>query len=1183
MSSQFVHLHFHTQYSLLDGANKVKGLGKLLRDRGFDACAITDHGNMHGAIEFFHEMKKSDVKPIIGMEAYVAMGHRTNRKYAKAGPNAFHTVLLCQNREGYESLTKLASMGYTEGMFYGRPRIDHEIMEKHNKGLIALSACLGGELAKRLMEGKQEEAYDVAKWYSQVFDGRYYVELQANKIEDQIKVNPQLIKLARDLDIPLIGTNDCHYPDREYAEAHRILQLIGWQKKISDPGVNENPETSEIYIKTGEEMLQAFQEEGLPEECLANTRVIADSCEIDLVNKQYFLPDYPVENGLTLEQELVRYSEEGLEARLQKLRILYEWSDEQEAEKRPIYDERLKFELDIINQMGFPGYFLIVADFINWSKDHDIPVGPGRGSGAGSLVAYAMRITDIDPIEYDLLFERFLNPERVSMPDFDIDFEVEGRERVIDYVKQHYGEDNVCQISALGSLKAKGAIKGVARVLDVPYAEAEKIAKLVPDDLGISIQKAIDMEPELKELAENGTERDKKIIRSALQLEGMNSNLSTHAAGVIIMNSDITDVMPICTASNGGGTQSMYTMKYAEDQGAVKFDFLGLRNLTVIDRAVQLINDRLKEEDKIDISLISMTDLPTYQLLCRGDTTGVFQLESDGMKKLIQKLRPDCFEDIIALVALYRPGPLGSGMVDDFVERKHGRQEISYIHPMMEDVLRETYGVMVYQEQVMRTVQVLAGFSLGGADILRRAIGKKIPEVLQEQRGLFVKGCEKYDISAQLANDIFDLIQKFASYGFNKSHSAAYALVSYQTAWLKANYPVEFMAALMTTDINKPDSIVKLINECKEMGIPVLPPDINESELIFTTHDGKIRFGLNAIKNVGITALNSILEARKTCERFEDILDVFSNINTSKVNNRVLEALIKSGAFDSLEPNRRRILEGMDNVLALAAAEKSMQRENQVSFFDLLDAAEEENSKTQVDLPDIPDWKLKQRLKFEKESLGFYISGHPLDPYVEEIKGLGKLTRSCDLKEENHGFRHRDSVNIAGVISSCVIRMTKTGKKMAILTVEDLWGTMDLVVFPKTFPEVESMLESDNPVFIRGFVNIREGDVGVVIDGMSSLPAIRAERTSMLHVMLPDELQEGQVQSIKSSMDKHPGSCLVMLSLMTQEHCRVKIKLENKVEPTEELIDELDDIVTLENLRFHYKSVEQQPATTGNG
>ena len=1172
--SEFVHLHFHSHYSLLDGATKVKGLGKHLNELEYDACALTDHGNLYGAIEFHDELKKSGIKPIIGMEAYVAKVNRFHRTYAKAGPNAYHTVLLCENKVGYQNLIKIASMGFRDGKYYGKPRIDHELLEKYNEGLIVLSACLGGELARRLLEGEKEDAIKTAEWYADVFKDRYYIELQSNKLEKQDIVNPQLIEIAESLNIPLVGTCDCHYLKKEHAEAQYILQLMGWQKKVTEPDVKQL-EVSEMYVKSVDEIKDAFK--NLPEACISNTRIIADRCELDLSTKKMYLPEYPVESKRALDEELIYQSQEGLIHRFKYLKKLYKWSEEEELKQKKIYEDRLVFELKVINDMKFPGYFLIVSDFIKWSKANDIPVGPGRGSGAGSLVAYVMEITDIDPLKYDLLFERFLNPDRVSMPDFDIDFEVEGRESVIDYVKSKYGKDNVCQISAIGSLKAKGAIKGVARVLDFPYSAAEKIAKMVPDDLGINLTKVMETQPEFRELAENGTEEEKKLINLAFQLEGTNNNLSTHAAGVIIMDSPVYDVMPTCTPTKGDGPQSMFTMKYAEAQGAVKFDFLGLRNLSIIDKTVKLINKKRPEDDQLDITLISMEDDKSFQLLTKGDTTGVFQLESEGMKKLIRKLKPDCFEDIIALVALYRPGPLGSGMVDDYVERKHGRQKTTYPHELMEPVLEETYGVMVYQEQVMRTVQVLAGFSLGGADILRRAIGKKKPEVLKEQRQKFVDGCKNNDIDEELSNYIFDLIDKFAGYGFNKSHSAAYALISYQTAWLKANYPVDFMAALLTIERTKPESVVKLINECREMNIAVLPPDINQSDLIFTAHGDQIRFGLNAIKNVGEAALESILQARdNNSGPFADLLDIFSHLDTGKVNSRVLEALIKSGVFDSIEPNRNRILQGIDQVINIANAEKSMNIKNQMSLFDFLDEGEMEKSRTKVELPDIPDWKTKLKLKFEKEALGFYISGHPVKPYVHELRSYVQLSRSNELREEGRTFKFREKAYLAGAIAAKVIRLTKkANKKMAILTLEDLWGTIEVLVFPKTFEAFQDLLnqeELDDPVFISGYINSSKEDssVNIVADEIISLPLLRCENTKRMNIGLPAEADEKMLQTIKDKMDKYPGDCKINLNLETEENCRINIAIPQTVVVSEELINELEEILPVDNFSFQY-------------
>jgi len=1180
MSAPFTHLHFHTHYSLLDGAIKVKGLGKYLKDLGFDSCAITDHGNLHGVVEFENEMRKAEIKPIIGMEAYVARTNRFHRTYPKPGPNAFHTVLLCENKIGYHNLIKLSSIGFTEGKYYGKPRIDREILEKHNEGLIVLSACLQGEVTRRLLDGEVDEARKAASWYADVFSGRYYLELQKNGLADQEKVNPLLIEIATELDIPLVGTCDCHYKTREEAESQYILQLMGWQQKVTDPNVR-TMDTDQSFIKNPNEIADSFKD--LPAECIVNTQTIADQCDLDLSNKKLYLPEYPVGEGKTLEQELIDESNTGLIHRFEYLRKLYNWTSEEEQTQKQEYVKRLEFELEVINQMGFPGYFLIVSDFIKWAKKEKIPVGPGRGSGAGSLVAYSLQITDLDPIKYDLLFERFLNPERVSMPDFDIDFEVEGRERVIDYVKQKYGEKNVCQISAIGSLKAKGVIRGVARVLDIPFAEADKIAKLVPDELGITLPDLMKTEPKLKEMASNGSDRDKKLIKTALALEGMNNNLSTHAAGVIIMDSAITDVMPTCTPTKGDGIQSQFTMKYAEAQGAVKFDFLGLRNLTIIETTVRLINRKRSVEDLLDISLIPMDDPKTFQLLSRGDTTGVFQLESEGMKSLIRKLKPDCFEDIIALVALYRPGPLGSGMVDDYVERKHGRQKTTYPHPLMDSVLNETYGVMVYQEQVMRTVQVLANFSLGSADILRRAIGKKIPEVLEEQRENFVTGCKANNIGEKLANSIFDLIDKFAGYGFNKSHSAAYALISYQTAWLKANFPVDFMAALLTIERNKPESVVKLISECQDMSIPVLPPDINDSDLIFTANEGKIRFGLNAIKNVGETALRSILNAREEYNRFETLVDVFSKIDTSKVNSRVLEALIKSGAFDSLEPNRKKILEGLDRILSLANAEKSMDRENQVSFFDLLSEEEIEKSRTKIDLPDIADWRTKTRLKFEKESLGFYISGHPLNSYFKEINNFTKIYRSVDLKDPDKKFGFKEVINIAGVISTKVVRLTKkNNEKWAILTVEDLWGTLDVLAFAKIFKSAAHILDNEEfeePVLISGYIKNDDDSRQLIAQNITSIPEIRAQQSTHVILKLPEKVPARDLESIQRIIERYPGECQVGLSINSENRCCVEIELPKKIKPSEDFVNDLEEILPLKNLSFQYsKQKEKQHA-----
>ena len=1169
MSSQFTHLHLHTQYSLLDGAIRIKELPKILKLLEFDACAITDHGNLHGVIDFYNSMKANQLKPIVGLGAYVSNGSRNKRAYPKGTPYSYHLTLLCQNKEGYKNLIKLSSLGYTEGKYYGKPRIDHELLEKHHKGLIALSACMAGELAKRFMQGLDEEAAKLAQWYKALFEGRFYIELQNTQIEEESKINPKLVALAKQLQIPLVGTNNCFYQAKSDAESQYILRLMGMQKRVSDPEVKPM-ETSELYIKSKSEMQDAFQD--FPRECLSNTQVINEQCEIDLENNRYYLPDYPVEPNLTLEEQFNKDAYSGLDKRLIELNTIHNWDEVKKESIKPVYIERLEFELQVILKMGFSGYFLIVADFCNWSKENNIPVGPGRGSGAGSLVGYSLGITDLDPLEYDLLFERFLNPDRVSLPDFDIDFETEGREKVIQYVRSKYGQKNVCQISSVGSLQAKGAIRGVARVMNLPYSNADKIAKLIPNELKMSITKAIGMEPELERLFKEGTEIEQKLIQTAIALEGMNSNLSTHAAGVIIMNSDVTDIMPVCTPSNGEQIQSQYTMENAENQGAVKFDFLGLRNLSIIAKAIELINANRREKQPFDIRLIPLDDKKTFQLLSKGDTTGVFQMESDGMKSLLVKMKTDCFEDIIALVALYRPGPLGSGMVNDYVERKHGRQKSIYPHPLMESVLKETYGVMVYQEQVMRTVQILAGFSLGEADILRRAIGKKKPEILKEQRNLFVEGCFKKGISQEKSNEIFDLIDKFAGYGFNKSHSAAYGLIGYQTAWLKANYPVDFMAALLTTDRNRPESVVKLIQECKEMNIQVLPPDINESELSFTTVGNKIRFGLNAIKNVGASALHCIIEARKNKKTFMSLLDVYSNINTSKVNARVLEALIKSGVFDSLESNRKKNFEALDKSISIATDERAFQNENQISIFELMPPEEAEKSKAKLELDDILDWNKKTRLKYEKEALGFYISGHPLDPYKKEFNQIGIMSYSLDFKNGETTLRRFDDVQIAGIIINNMVKMTKKNEKYSILNVEDLKGTLEVMVFPKVWKDVNHLLERDDAILIRGKVNEnKEGVKNLVANEIKSLAMIRAENADSLVISLFHNTKKNQLESIKEVLASCPGECQIELKLNTADQCTIDLLINERVGISENLIAGLEASVGSENFDFIYK------------
>ncbi|MBF0277212.1 MAG: DNA polymerase III subunit alpha [SAR324 cluster bacterium] len=1238
MTQSFTHLHLHTQYSLMQGAIPIKALTKKLKALEYHACAITDHGNMFGAIEFYHALVAAEITPIIGTGIYVAKESRHKRDYEQRGPNAHQTILLCQNREGYRNLTYLSSLAYTEGKHYGFPRVDHELLEKYNENLIALSAGLNGELAQHILNGRLNEAKSLAAWYRDLFEGRYYIELQSTGRPEQDEVNPQLILIAQELNIPLVASNDCHYLSEEDAYAHYILELMGLQKRVTDSDIPPM-KPSQLYLKSKEEMQETFA--SLPSESLSNTTVIADQCDLSLDNKVYYLPKFELPENETPDSYMIRSAKEGLEKRLENLFKIYS-PEEPFSEFRKEYDDRLEFELNVIIQMEFPGYFLIVADFINWAKDNGIPVGPGRGSGAGSLVAYALRITDVDPLRFGLLFERFLNPDRISMPDFDIDFEVNGREAVIDYVRKKYGENNVCQISTFQSLGAKGAIRGVARVLDFPYSEADKIAKLIPDKLGINLEESIRQEPDLSRMELEGTENEQKLIGLAKSLEGLTTHLGTHAAGVIIMDTDIREVMPVCTGKEDS-LQSTYTMKYAEDQGAVKFDFLGLLTLSNIEAALKLINvDRF--DDPFDLEMIPMDDPLTFNLLCQGDTTGIFQLESSGMKKLVFDMQPSVFEDIVAIVALYRPGPLGSGMVEDFIQCKHGRKQIVYPHVLMEAILKETYGVMVYQEQIMQAVQVLAGFTLGQADLLRRAIGKKIAAVLTEQREIFVSGCLNNPAFVegcgsatpeQKANNIFDLIDYFSGYGFNKSHTVAYGLISYQTAYLKAHFPVQFMAALLNCSMNNPDKVVNFISECREMGIEVLPPDVNQSVNEFTVSFLKyqldtpgmtmlkglgvpesvlqvleklekeefqekeallarlkelpgqeqisayrdfilrasrieaVRFGLNAVKNVGGNAVDAILEARdkKPDKCFTDIMDFMKTVDLSKVNSRVLETFVKCGAFDSLNRNRAQLLEVLEETVHIGLEFQRAEDPLQNSLFDLLSKEEAQNTETQIEFPEVKDWPTKQRLACEKEALGFYVSGHPLDRYESEIKKLAIST--YDLREQRR--KEGDVVSLAGIIISSTVRLSRKNEKFSIIKLEDLRGSIEIPIYAKLYEEVKELLSADEPILVTGRVGYRDDEVGLVADKIQLLSLLRQETCKGITIDYSEQQFSPQsLNTLRELLLTSPGDASICFQIHTPEDSTVKIELEENIALAPKFVDGLGDLFEWQSVVFEY-------------
>jgi len=1259
----FTHLHLHTQYSLLEGAIRIKDLIPALKNKGFESCAITDHGNMFGAIEFYKAMKDSKLKPIIGLGAFVLEDESRRiqnfdvRKYNYQR----HIQLICLNKTGYHNLNYLVSLSYTQGKLGGIPFISKDMLEKYHEGLVVLSGGMQSEINMNFKDGKDEDARQIAIWYRDLFQSRYYIEIQNTGITEQEIINQQLIKLGKELEIPLVGTNNCFYLTPEEAESQHILRLMGLQLKLTDEGMPLQS-GDQCFLKSFNEMHSAFED--LPMTCLENTIKIANECDLSLENNKIFLPQIYTNADETVESKLRSEAKEGLEKRITKLYEIYDNGVAFEEFKKP-YLERLSFELDVIIQMEFPGYFLIVSEFIKWAKDNGVSVGPGRGSGAGSLVAYALLITDIDPLRYGLLFERFLNPYRVSLPDFDIDFDVEGREKVIKHVREKYGEKNVCQISTFGSLKAKAVVRGVARVLNFPYAEADKIAKLIPNDLNITIDKALEKEPELNFIAKEGTENERRLIKFSMQLEDLNTHLGTHAAGVIIMNQDIREVMPVCTGKEGN-LQSMYPMKYAEDQGAVKFDFLGLQNLSTIDNTIDLIVESRKELLKLDVSRIPMDDNFTFDLLRKADTVGVFQLESSGMKRLVSSMQPTSFEDIVAILALYRPGPLGSGMVEDYVQCKHNKKRVIYPHPLMEDILKETYGVMVYQEQIIKSVQVLAGFSLGEADLLRRAIGKKNPEVLEEQRLQFVEGCLKNNLFFEQcpkdsnpkdkANEIFDTINYFSGYGFNKSHSVAYGLISYQTAYLKAHYPVQLMAALFNGSINNQDNIISYISECKAMGIKVLPPDVNHSSKTFTVipkefvvtsitlnHfdrdfstekpqlkildnekieplrssikellniefkneedfvdkisrelDSKIsdssssvlfsespfinwlrkearkeviRFGLNAVKNVGSKAVDAILKVKDENRQLTDFMKFMKKVNLNEVNRRVLETLVKCGSFDSLHENRAQLFATLETAFHLAQEFQVAEDPSQETFFQLMDAGDAEATETKLEFPNVREWPKRERLKQEKIALGFYVSGHPLDSFYSELNLLA--TTTSRLKDGVHA--ENDKISLLGIVVNNIVRLNQKNEKFAIVTLEDIRGTIEFPVFSRVYENFGELLESEDPLLISGRVNFRDEKVGVFVDEIRLVSEFREKEAKSMSINLGlESLQEKELILLRSTLQKYSGDKTFSFSIRTPENVCVTIMPEEKLTYSSELFHELEEIIPSGNLEFIY-------------
>ena len=1052
----FAHLHVHTEFSLLDGSNKIKEYVSRVKELGMNSAAITDHGVMYGVIDFYREAKKQGINPILGCEVYVAPNSRFDREITGGDDRYYHLVLLAENEEGYANLTKIVSKGFVEGYYY-KPRVDKELLRKYHKGIIALSACLAGEVARFLTKGLYEEAKKTALEYQEIFgEGNFFLELQDHGIPEQGLVNQQLFKMSEETGIELVATNDIHYTYAEDAKPHDILLCIQTGKKLSDEN-RMRYDGGQYYVKSEEEMLRLFP---YAKQALENTQKIADRCHVEIEFGVTKLPKYDVPDGYTSWEYLQKLCYEGLEKR---------YGDPSEELK-----ERLAYELETIHQMGYVDYFLIVWDFIKYAKDHGISVGPGRGSAAGSIVSYCLEITTIDPIRYQLLFERFLNPERVSMPDIDVDFCYERRQEVIDYVTRKYGKDCVAQIVTFGTLAARGVIRDVGRVMDLPYAYVDSISKMIPQELGITIDKALKMNPDLKKLYDTD-ETVTNLIDMAKRLEGLPRHCSMHAAGVVICQKPVDEYVPLSRAADGTIT-TQFIMTTLEELGLLKMDFLGLRTLTVIQNAVLLAR---RKQPELNINQIDYNDQKVLDYIGTGKTDGVFQLESAGMKGFMKELKPHNLEDVIAGISLYRPGPMD--FIPQYIRGKNDSSSITYDCPQLEPILAPTYGCIVYQEQVMQIVRDLAGYSLGRSDLLRRAMSKKKAAVMEKERKIFiygdeetgVPGCIKNGIDEQTANKIYDEMIDFAKYAFNKSHAAAYAVVSYQTAWLKYYFPVEYMAALMTSVIDNPSKVSEYIYACRQMNIKILPPDINKGEANFSVDGGDIRYGLAAIKSIGRPVIKAIVEDREELGLFQNLEDFITRLSAKNIlNKRTIENLIKAGALDTLGGTRKQFMSIYVQIVDHVTQEKKNSMVGQMTLFDLV--SEDQKEEFQIRMPDVGEYSKETLLAFEKEVLGIYVSGHPLEAYEEKWKkSISATTADFQLDEETGHTKVHDGAKeiIGGMITEKTIKHTKTNQMMAFITVEDLLGTVEVVVFPRDYEKNRDYLEADSKVFVRGRVS----------------------------------------------------------------------------------------------------------------
>ncbi|MGS0763598.1 DNA polymerase III subunit alpha [Syntrophomonas curvata] len=1130
MSASFVHLHNHSEYSLLDGACRIKDLVARARELDMPAVAVTDHGVLYGVIDFYREAKKQGVKPIIGCEVYVAPRSRLDKEKG-LDDNPYHLVLLCKNQQGYHNLVQIVSRAFLEGFYY-RPRVDRELLQRYSEGLIALSACVAGEIPRLLLDGSRQKAVQTALFYQDIFGpGNFYLEVQDHGMREEKEVVRGLYQISSQTGIPLVATNDVHYLQKKDAAAHDVLLCIQTGSVVSDTQRLRFP-ASEFFMKSTAEMQSLFPDRP---EVIENSLRIAERCNLDFSFGEFHLPYFDIPDGCSPESYLDMIVREAF------------------AHKYPNpsreLTKRLEHEIDIINRMGFAAYFLIVQDLVNWARNNGVPVGPGRGSAAGSLVSYVLGITTIDPLKYDLLFERFLNPERVSMPDIDIDFCFEKRDRVIEYIVNRYGADRVAQIITFGTMAARAAMRDVGRALDIPYGDVDRLAKMIPAELGVTIERALEISPDLNRAYQSDATA-RKIIDLARALEGMPRHASIHAAGVVIGKEPLTSLLPLQKTPEGN-VVTQFTKETVEDIGLLKMDILGLRTLTVIDRALDIIEKT--REEKIDIDNLPLDDPAVYELLSAGDTIGVFQLESDGLRRILSDMKPERFEDLIAVIALYRPGPLGSGMVEDFINCKHGRQEIEYVHPLLENILKETYGVILYQEQVMRVASDLAGFSMGEADVLRRAMGKKKPEELAAQRDKFVAGAARCsNIDDKVATRLFDLMESFAGYGFNKSHSAAYALISYQTAYLKTYYPVEYICAFLSSVIDNQDRVVFYLKECQKMGIKVLPPDINESFENFTVAGAGIRFGLGAIKNVGLSVVKNIVESRKQ-ERFTSLFDFCRRVDLSHINKRAIENFIVAGCFDSLDITRKQALSIMDECVELALQIKQSQCSQQMTLFgDVSAMVEEPRPRVKGELEN------RDLLNREKEVLGFFVSANPLDEY-REILPLITTCQLADLK----GSSGDSYVRVAGTVINLNRRVSRRGDSYARFFLEDMSGRMEVMVFPSAYRRNGQMLQPDQVVVMEGFLDTREEELKISLQRVQPIP----DGLKELNIRIDDsnntsDKKDAMVKLLK----RFPGGQEVILHLPGRR--RLVLNDELKVKPDIQLKDKLAVIYGRENIWF---------------